>query len=77
MKHFIIELAKDFLFIDQEYKIQVGSSDFHIDLLFFRHKLQSLVAFELNAGKIKPGHLGQLNFYLEALDRNVKNHLKI
>jgi predicted nuclease of restriction endonuclease-like (RecB) superfamily len=72
MKNFILELGKDFLFIDEEYKLQVGSSDFFIDLLFYHRGLQCLVAFELKADKFKPDHLGQLNFYLEALDRDVK-----
>jgi predicted nuclease of restriction endonuclease-like (RecB) superfamily len=72
MKNFILELGKDFLFIGQEYKIQVGNSDFFIDILFYHRGLQCLVAFELKADKFKPEHLGQLNFYLEALDRDVK-----
>ncbi len=72
MKNFILELGKDFLFIDEEYKLQVGNSDFFIDLLFYHRGLQCLVAFELKAGKFKPDHLGQLNFYLEALDRDIR-----
>ncbi|KAF2332639.1 PDDEXK nuclease domain-containing protein [Flavobacterium nitrogenifigens] len=72
MKNFILELGKDFLFIDKEYKLQVGNSDFYIDLLFYHRGLQCLVAFELKTDKFKPEHLGQLNFYLEALDRDVK-----
>jgi len=72
MKNFILELGKDFLFIGEEYKLQVGNSDFYIDLLFYHRGLQCLLAFELKADKFKPDHLGQLNFYLEALDRNVK-----
>ena len=72
MKNFILELGKDFLFIDEEYRLQVGSSDFYIDLLFYHRGLQCLVAFELKTDKFKPEHLGQLNFYLEALDRDVK-----
>jgi predicted nuclease of restriction endonuclease-like (RecB) superfamily len=72
MKNFILELGKDFLFIGEEYKLQVGDSDFYIDLLFYHRGLQCLLAFELKADKFKPDHLGQLNFYLEALDRNVK-----
>ncbi|CAM3728410.1 PDDEXK nuclease domain-containing protein [Flavobacterium chungbukense] len=72
MKNFILELGKDFLFIDEEYKLQVGNSDFYIDLLFYHRGLQCLVAFELKTDKFKPEHLGQLNFYLEALDRDVK-----
>lgn len=72
MKNFILELGKDFLFIGEEYQLQVGNSDFYIDLLFYHRGLQCLVAFELKADKFKPDHLGQLNFYLEALDRDVK-----
>ena len=73
MKSFLLELGKDFLFMGQEYRLQVGNSDFYIDLLFYHRSLQCLVAFELKADKFKPEHLGQLNFYLEALDRDVKN----
>lgn len=72
MKQFILELGKDFLFVGEEYKLMVGNSDFYIDLLFYHRGLQCLVAFELKADKFKPDHLGQLNFYLEALDRDVK-----
>ena len=72
MRNFILELGKDFLFVGEEYRIQVGNSDFMIDLLFYHRSLQCLIAFELKATKFKPEHLGQLNFYLEALDRDVK-----
>ncbi|MCQ2337623.1 MAG: PDDEXK nuclease domain-containing protein [Paludibacteraceae bacterium] len=72
MKQFILELGKDFICIEEEYRLQVGCSDFRIDLLFYHRELQCLVAFELKTEKFKPEHLGQLNFYLEALDRDVK-----
>jgi predicted nuclease of restriction endonuclease-like (RecB) superfamily len=72
MKDFILELGRDFIFIGEEYKLMVGNSDFYIDLLFYHRGLQCLVAVELKAGKFKPEHIGQLNFYLEALDRDVK-----
>jgi predicted nuclease of restriction endonuclease-like (RecB) superfamily len=72
MKQFILELGKDFIFVGEEYRLQVGSSDFRIDLLFYHRELQCLVAFELKTERFKPEHLGQLNFYLEALDRDVK-----
>lgn len=72
MKDFILELGKDFIYIDEEYRLQVGNSDFRIDLLFYHRELQCLVAFELKTEKFKPEHLGQLNFYLEALDRDIK-----
>ena len=72
MKEFILELGKDFLFVDEEYRVQVGNSDFYIDLLFYHRGLQCLVAFELKADKFRPEHIGQLDFYLEALDRDVR-----
>ena len=72
MKAFVLELGKDFLFVDEEYRLQVGNQDFYIDLLFYHRGLSALVAFELKVGQFKPEHMGQLNFYLEALDRDVK-----
>ena len=72
MKNFILELGKDFLFVDEEYRLQVGNRDFKSDLLFYHRNLQCLVAFELKTTQFEPEHLGKLNFYLEALDRDVK-----
>ena len=72
MKDFILELGKDFTFIDEEYKVQVGGDDFRIDLLFFHRGLQCLVAMELKIGKFKPEYISKMDFYLEALDRQVK-----
>jgi predicted nuclease of restriction endonuclease-like (RecB) superfamily len=72
MKDFILELGKDFLFYGKEVPLQVGSSLFKIDLLFFHRGLQCLVAIELKADKFKPEYMGQLEFYLEALDRDVR-----
>jgi len=72
MKDFVLELGKDFLFYDKEYPLQVGNSTFKVDLLFFHRGLQCLVAIELKTGKFKPEYMGQLEFYLEALDRDVR-----
>lgn len=72
LKKFVLELGKDFLFVGEEYRVQVGNSDFALDLLFYHRALQCLVAFELKTDKFKPEFLGKLNFYLEALDRDVK-----
>ena len=72
MKDFILELGKDFTFIDEEYRVQVGGEDFAIDLLFFHRGLQCLVAFELKIGKFKPEYISKMDFYLEALDRQKK-----
>lgn len=72
LKQFILEFGKDFTFMGEEYRVQVGNTDFFIDLLFYNRALSCLVAVELKVGKFKPEHLGQLNFYLEALNRDVK-----
>ncbi|WP_304205335.1 YhcG family protein [Phocaeicola plebeius] len=72
MKLFILELGKDFIFMDQEYRLNIGTSTFKADLLFFHRGLQALVAVELKKTKFHPRDLGQLEFYLEALDRDVK-----
>ncbi|HOJ19719.1 MAG TPA: PDDEXK nuclease domain-containing protein [Ignavibacteriaceae bacterium] len=71
-KNFILEIGRDFTFIGQQYRLQVGNTDFYIDLLFFHRGLQCLVAFELKVDKFKPEYMGQLEFYLEALDRDIK-----
>ena len=72
LKKFLLEFGKDFTFIGEEYRVQVGGQDFYIDLLFYNRTLSCLVPIELKIGKFKPEHIGQLNFYLEALDRDVK-----
>ncbi|WP_455967273.1 PDDEXK nuclease domain-containing protein [Bacteroides fluxus] len=72
MKQFMLELGKDFIFMDQEYRLNIGASTFKADLLFFHRGLQALVAVELKKTKFHPRDLGQLEFYLEALDRDVK-----
>lgn len=72
LKGFILELGVGFTFVGQEYRLQVGNDDFAIDLLFFHRQLQCMVAFELKNRKFKPTDLGQLEFYLEALDQDVK-----
>ena len=67
---FITELGRDFCFIGSQYPVQVGGQDFALDLLFYHRGLNCLVAIELKAGRFQPEHLGKLNFYLEALDRD-------
>jgi predicted nuclease of restriction endonuclease-like (RecB) superfamily len=72
LKDFLVELGRDFCFIGSEYPVQVGNRDFFLDLLFFHRGLNSLVAFELKVDEFQPEHLGKLEFYLEALDRDVR-----
>lgn len=69
---FITELGRDFCFIGSEYPVQVGKRDFALDLLFFHRGLNCLVAIELKVEEFQPEHLGKLEFYLEALDRDVR-----
>lgn len=72
LKDFLIELGRDFCFVGSEYPLQVGVRDFALDLLFFHRGLNCLVAIELKVGRFEPEYLGKLDFYLEALDRNVR-----
>ena len=72
MKAFILELGKDFLFIESEFGVQVSGSTKRIDLLFFHRALQCLVAIELKAVDFQPEFVGKMDMYLEALDRDVK-----
>jgi hypothetical protein len=67
-----IVLGKDFTFVGKEYPVKVGNSDFSIDLLFFNRALRCFFAFELKTRKFRPADIGQIDFYLEALDRDVK-----
>ena len=69
MREFIVELGKDFLFVDEEHTLEVGGKPYRCDLLFFHRALQCLVAIELKTTEFDPRDLGQLEFYLEALDQ--------
>ena len=72
LRAFLIELGRDFCFVGSEFPLQVGGRDFALDLLFFHRGLNCLVAIELKVERFEPEHLGKLNFYLEALDRDVR-----
>ena len=72
LRHFLIELGRDFCFVGSEFPLQVGGRDFALDLLFFHRGLNCLVAIELKVDRFEPEHLGKLNFYLEALDRDLR-----
>jgi predicted nuclease of restriction endonuclease-like (RecB) superfamily len=69
---FLLEFGRDFAFMGEEYPLQVGNQDFAIDLMFYNRSLNCMVAIELKNERFKPEHLGQLNFYLEALDKDIK-----
>lgn len=72
LKDFILEIGKDFSFVGEEYRVQVGQSDFYIDLVFYNRTYSCLVAFELKIDNFKPEYVSKMSFYLEALDRQEK-----
>ena len=72
MKQFLLEFGRDFIFMEEEYHLQVGKHDYFVDLLFFHRELQCLVAIDLKIDDFKPEYLGKMDFYLEALDRDIK-----
>ena len=69
---FLLELGAGFAFVGRQVLIQVGEEEFFIDLLFYHLKLRCYVVIELKADKFKPEHLGQLGFYMTAVDRQMK-----
>lgn len=72
MRRFLLELGRDFIFLEEEMPLKVGMNDYAVDLVFYHRELQCLVAFDLKIEDFKPEHLGKMNFYLELLDRDVK-----
>lgn len=72
IRKFIMSMGKGYSFIGNQYKLEVNSQDFFVDLLFYNRHLQCLVAIELKRKKFKPEYAGQLNFYLNVLDDKVK-----
>lgn len=70
---FLLELGAGFAFVGQQVLLDVGGDEFFIDLLFYHLKLRCYVVIELKAGKFKPEHLGQLSFYLTAVDAQLKH----
>ena len=72
LRKFLLELGRDFTFVGEQYLLQVGGKDFRLDLLFYHRGLQCLVAFDLKVDEFRPEYLGKMEFYPEALDRDVK-----
>lgn len=70
---FLLELGAGFAFVGRQVLLDVGGDEFFIDLLFYHLKLRCYVVIELKGGKFKPEHLGQLSFYLTAVDAQVKH----
>ena len=74
IKQFILSFGNKFCFIGNQYRVIVAEKEFFVDLLFFNRELHCLVAVELKRGEFKPSYLGQLNFYLSALDEYVRQN---
>jgi predicted nuclease of restriction endonuclease-like (RecB) superfamily len=69
---FLLELGAGFAFIGRQFRLEVGGDEFFIDLLFYHTRLKCYVVVELKATAFKPEHAGQLNFYLSAVDAQLK-----
>lgn len=69
---FLLELGKGFAFVGRQFKIEISETDYFIDLLFYHIELRSYIVIELKAGKFKPEYAGKLNFYLSAIDSQIK-----
>ena len=69
---FLLELGKGFAFLGRQYKIEISETDYFIDLLFYHLDLRCYTVIELKAGKFRPEYAGKLNFYLSAVDSQLK-----
>lgn len=72
---FLLELGQGFAFCGRQRSIKVGEKIYRIDLLFYHYKLHCFVVIEIKRGEFKPEHAGQLNFYLSAVDSQLKSDL--
>lgn len=69
---FLLELGKGFAFLGRQYKVEISETDYFIDLLFYHLELRCYIVIELKAGKFKPEYAGKLNFYLSAIDSQIR-----
>lgn len=72
VKRFILTFGQDFIFVGNQYRVEVAGEEMFVDLLFFNRELNSLIAVELKSGKFRSSYLGQLSTYLSALDTYVR-----
>jgi len=73
LRDFLVELGNGFAFMGSEYPLRVSDQDFFLDLLFYHYRLRCLVVIDLKIGEFKPEDAGKMNFYLSALDAQVKH----
>jgi predicted nuclease of restriction endonuclease-like (RecB) superfamily len=71
---FLVELGKGFAFVGRQYALNVSDNEYFIDLLFYHLQLRSFIVIELKSGKFKPEYAGKINFYLSAIDSQLKHH---
>jgi YhcG PDDEXK nuclease domain len=72
LRRFLLELGVGFTFVGSNYHIEVGDEDYYIDLLFYHIRLHCYIVIELKSGKFRPEYAGKLNFYMTAIDRQLK-----
>ena len=73
LQHFLVELGTGFAFVGRQVHMEVGDSDFYIDLLFYHLKLRCFVVIDLKVGPFKAEYAGKMNFYLNAVDDRLKH----
>ena len=74
LKTFLIELGKGFAFVGQQYHLDVGDEDYYLDLLFYHLHLRCYVVIDLKVVPFKPEFAGKMNFYLSAVDDQLRHH---
>lgn len=72
---FLLELGKGFAFVGRQYPIQIGDKERRIDLLFYHLKIRCYIAIDLKMGEFEPEYVGKMNFYLSAIDRQIKTEM--
>jgi predicted nuclease of restriction endonuclease-like (RecB) superfamily len=75
LERFLLELGQGFAFVGRQLHIEVGESDFYIDLLFYHLKLRCFVVIDLKKGEFKPEYAGKMNFYLAIVDDKIRHAL--
>lgn len=72
IQRFLLELGAGFVYIGKQYKLEIGKREFYLDLLFYHIKLYCYVVIELKVVDFEPEHAGKLNFYITAIDQQLK-----
>ena len=73
IRQFLLELGKGFAFVGSPYRFDVGGDEFEMDMLFYHLKLRCYVVIDLKIGKFSPEDAGQMNFYLSAVDAQLRH----